>query len=327
MIAAFEELMSGLVDYAGLFPPAELPMDRAVALYNGYRQCPESWMLGRFICPCSRAEEFMLHAEIFLDQARPDNPWRISALGDPARDARGLDRANKNSLAAIGDLSDQFSDGVCVDAYECRWPVDVFDGANPDQIAELLGKLVEAFDEYAPVATHIFLEVPFVDGWKTKVPTIIDSIAKSRPESAAGHRVSVKIRTGGIQADLFPSPEKVAFFINACKASGIGFKATAGLHHPVRLYHDSVSTRMHGFLNVFGGAMLLASGRIDEAGLKTLLEDEDPDSFEFSEDGFGWNDRRVSAEKIAEFRKEFAISFGSCSFQEPIDDLEDLEWL
>ena len=65
MRTAFEELMSGLIDYAGLFPPAKLPMDRAVALYNGYRQCAESWMLGRFICPCARMEDFMLLAEIF----------------------------------------------------------------------------------------------------------------------------------------------------------------------------------------------------------------------------------------------------------------------
>jgi hypothetical protein len=327
MIAAFEEFMSGLIDYAGLYPPAELPMDRAVALYNGYRQCPEAWMLGRFLCPCSRAEEFILHAEIFLDQATPDNPWRISALGDPARDARGLDRANSNSLAAIADLTDQFSEGVCVDAFECRWPADVFEASNPAQIADLLGKLVGAFDEYAPVATHIFLEVPFIEGWKTKVPAFIESVAKARPESAAGHRVSLKIRTGGIKADLFPSPEKVACFIDACIASDIAFKATAGLHHPIRQYHDSVSTRMHGFINVFAGAMLLASQRIDVAELKLLLEDEYPDVFEFSEDGFGWNDRRVSADEIAEFRKQVAISFGSCSFQEPIDDLEHLDWL
>ncbi|GJM26476.1 MAG: hypothetical protein DHS20C16_28910 [Phycisphaerae bacterium] len=327
MIAAFQELMSGLIDYAGLFPPAKLPMDRAVALYNGYRQCPESWMLGRFICPCTRAEEFILHAEIFLDQARPDNPWRISALGELVKDARFIDRATSNSLAAIADLTDQFSEGVCVDAYECRWPADVLEASDPKQIADLLGSLVGAFDEYAPVATHIFLEVPFGDGWKTKVPAFIESVANARPESAAGHRVSLKIRTGGVTADLFPSPEQVACFVNACVTSKIAFKATAGLHHPIRLFHDSVDTRMHGFINVFGGAMLLANQLIDEAGMKTLLEDEDPDAFEFSEDGFGWNGRKISAEQIAEFRKEVAISFGSCSFDEPVDDLDDLEWL
>ncbi len=327
MNAAFEELMTGLIDYAGLFPPAKLPMDRAVAQYNGYRQCPESWMLGRFICPCSRVEEFILHSEIFLDQAGLDNPWRISALGDPVKDTRFLDRANSANLAAIADLSDQFGDGVCVDAFECRWPNDVFEAADPKQISDLLSKLVGAFDEYAPGATHIFLEVPFVENWKTKVPKFVECVASARPESTAGHQVSLKVRTGGVTADLFPTPEQLTCFVNACVTSKIAFKATAGLHHAIRQFHDSVKTRMHGFLNVFGGAMLLANQGIESAGFKTLLEDEDPNDFEFSEDGFGWNDRRVSAETIARFRKEVAVSFGSCSFDEPIEDLEELELL
>ncbi len=327
MNAAFEELMNGLIDYAGLFPPAKLPMDRAVAQYNGYRQCPESWMLGRFICPCSRVEEFILHAEIFLDQVRTDDPWRISALGEPARDARFLDRANTDSLNAIAVLTEQFGESICVDAYECRWPSDVFEAGDPKQIADLLAKLVGAFDEFAPVATHIFLETPFLDGWRTEIPKFIETVANARPESEAGHRVSLKIRTGGVTADLFPSPEHVACFIKACVASKIGFKATAGLHHPIRQFHDSVDTRMHGFVNVFGGAMLLASQQIEEADLKQLLEEEDPNAFDFSEAGFGWNDRWVSDKQIAEFRKDVAIGFGSCSFDEPIEDLEALELL
>ena len=135
-----------------------------------------------------------------------------------------------------------------------------------------------------------------------------------------------KIRTGGIAEDAFPTPERVAAFIRACRNEGVAFKATAGLHHPVRCvkpltYEPSSPTgAMHGFINVF-----LAAAFVDDA--EEVLLDGDPDSFEFDDDGVSWRGLRGTTEELARMRQELAISFGSCSFEEPLADLRELGWL
>lgn len=135
-----------------------------------------------------------------------------------------------------------------------------------------------------------------------------------------------KIRTGGITADAFPSPERVASFIRACKEAGVAFKATAGLHHPLRCikpltYEPNAATgKMHGFVNVF-----LAAAMTDRA--EEILREEDPGAFSFDDERVTWRDHAVSTPQLAEMRQNFALSFGSCSFEEPIADLQELGWL
>lgn len=140
------------------------------------------------------------------------------------------------------------------------------------------------------------------------------------------HGLRAKIRTGGITPDAFPAIGNVAEFLRACKAKGVAFKATAGLHHPLRCvkpltYEPNAPLgTMHGFLNVFLAAALLehADG---------ILAENDPGAFAFNDDGASWRGHRVSTEEIAAVRRDFATSFGSCSFEEPIHDLKELGWL
>jgi len=120
-----------------------------------------------------------------------------------------------------------------------------------------------------------------------------------------------KIRTGG---DAVPSIEHVAEFIRACNSAGVAFKATAGLHHPIR------NGAVHGFVNVF-----LAAAMIEHA--EEILREEDGSAFSFSDEGASWHGHAISTEQLANVRKNFALSFGSCSFEEPIDDLKALGWL
>jgi hypothetical protein len=135
-----------------------------------------------------------------------------------------------------------------------------------------------------------------------------------------------KIRTGGITAEAFPAIDDVAAFLRACKEKGIAFKATAGLHHPLRCvkaltYEPNAPTgTMHGFLNVFMAAALL-----DYA--EEVLAETDPWSFTFDDEGASWRGHSVSTAELMTLRRDFAISFGSCSFEEPIGDLRELGWL
>ena len=119
-------------------------------------------------------------------------------------------------------------------------------------------------------------------------------------------RAGAKIRCGGT---TLPSVEEVAAFVAACRDAGVPFKATAGLHHPIR------SGDRHGFLN------LLAAAVFADGDLEAIVGEEDPSAFTLDERGFGVHDHRADAETIAAARAELFIAYGSCSFDEPTGDL------
>jgi hypothetical protein len=117
-----------------------------------------------------------------------------------------------------------------------------------------------------------------------------------------------------------------------CKTHGVAFKATAGLHHPVRSEHpltyeaNSPCGVMHGFINVFLGAPLLECG-ISKDQLVAVLDETDARHFSFSGDFAHWGKLFVNQDDVAGTRQHFAMSFGSCSFEEPIQDLQKLSLL
>jgi hypothetical protein len=124
----------------------------------------------------------------------------------------------------------------------------------------------------------------------------------------------------------------VVEFIRLCAAANVPFKATAGLHHPLRSVHrftyqpDSPSGVMHGFINVFLTAAYLRAG-METAVAVQLLAEQSVEAFRFDLDGISWRQHRLSRHEIAAARQSFAVSFGSCSFTEPIDDLKSLRLL
>jgi hypothetical protein len=135
-----------------------------------------------------------------------------------------------------------------------------------------------------------------------------------------------KLRTGGITAEAIPAVSDVAGFILACAERRLAFKATAGLHHPVRgiypLTYEANPPRapMHGFLNVFIAAAFAWHGDRD---IEPILAETDPQAFRFDENAH-WRDRSLETEQVRQARQEFAHSFGSCSFEEPIEGLKVL---
>src|SRR6185312_9297033 len=99
-----------------------------------------------------------------------------------------------------------------------------------------------------------------------------------------------KLRTGGVTADAFPSSAQIASALVTAATHQLPIKFTAGLHHPIRQFRDEVKTKMHGFLNVVGSAVLAAEHQWDVGQVVMMLEDEDPHSFSFTDDFFGWRD-------------------------------------
>jgi hypothetical protein len=118
-----------------------------------------------------------------------------------------------------------------------------------------------------------------------------------------------KVRCGG---SVLPTVLALAEFVEACKRLEIPFKATAGLHQPVRRGDE------HGFLNLLAAAVF---GDEEDS-----LAEDDPGAFAVSAESLRWRDRSAGAYEIAQARELF-VSFGSCSAQEPIDGLAALGML
>jgi hypothetical protein len=119
-----------------------------------------------------------------------------------------------------------------------------------------------------------------------------------------------KVRCGGA---VTPSVTRLAEFVEACRRLEVPFKATAGLHNPLR------SGDEHGFLNLLAAAVF---GDEEDA-----LAEEDGDAFRLEGDSFRWREREAGADEIARIRRELFVGFGSCDAQEPIDGLRELALL
>jgi hypothetical protein len=291
--AGARALLAGLVDYAGLFPPAALTMEDAAAEYARWRRSPEAWMLGRFVLPAGRLGEFARAVAGLLPDGGTAEPWRLSAL--LAADARG-------DAARVASFNDAHAGRATVDTVEAK-------AATPEEAADVLDAL--------PPGVSAALELPL----DAELAPIL-AVLRHRGARA-------KVRTGGVVPEAIPDPAVLARFIGACAAAGVGWKATAGLHHPVRgeraltYAADSPRAVMHGFLNVFAAATLLAAGAT-AAEVEPVLRETDAAAFRFDDEGLAWRQRRASVAAIARSRETVAASFGSCSFSEPVEGLRAL---
>jgi hypothetical protein len=132
-----------------------------------------------------------------------------------------------------------------------------------------------------------------------------------------------KLRTGGVTAAAFPTSAQIAQALVTPVTHQVPIKFTAGLHHPLRVFRDEVKTKMHGFLNVLGAAVLAAEYKWDSRQAALMLEDENADSFSFADDFFAWREWKIDIKRLQD-RRKFVTSFGSCSFDEPREDLRAL---
>lgn len=302
MIESLRILLDGIVDYAGLFPPAALPMETAVRDYNSYLTDPNRFMLSRFVVPASRLDEFEKHARPLIVRTSTssfdhngsssfDRMWRLSALIGPNVEA---------DYARVMSFNGEFADlGAVIDVVELK-------ASNENEIDHILHTVTPTLERY--------IEIP-VDHDPFPLLSVISD------QGGFG-----KIRTGGVLASAIPSPELVARFIQRCAELKLQFKATAGLHHPIRneyrLTYDPNPEQgtMFGYLNVFVAAAFAWSGETESLILQ-ILNERNISSFIFDDEGLTYDGKTLSNSRLEEVRGKFASSFGSCSFREPVDDL------
>lgn len=292
--ASIRALLSNVIDYAGLFPPSQVTMAEAVINYATYRNSNHAWMLGRFVVPAARLTEFI---EIAEEPARRDKNgiWHLAVIA-------GEDIYETISIAR--DFNRRFAyTSAIADVIEVR--------------ANTVSKIENTLSAMPAEITPYF-EISIGE----QLPDLVSALA------LRGQRA--KIRTGGITPEAFPTSRQIIRFVRTCMAGNVPFKATAGLHHPLRCYRpltyakDAPCGTMHGFLN-----MLLVTGFARESYrvslLEQILEDEFEEAFEFSDYGVNWRGEHfLGIAQLRWLREKGMHSFGSCSFDEPVEDLRNL---
>lgn len=302
--------LSRIIDYAGLYPPTNLPLQDAIRNFVKYQYDAEVWMLSRFIIPAKRLGELSQLAQQIFPR---EGVLRFSALSRGGKDADEFLENLKLDLADIHTFRTLHGSEADVDMFETALPASAL--ADQSSINNMINKTADALNKNG---LTVFFEAPFGKGWQARAEKLIRSLRKIKDK-----HVGFKMRTGGVAADAFPTPEQAAWAILAARDAGIPMKATAGLHHPIRHYNESVQTKMHGFLNVFGAGILTDANDLPLEKIQTILEDEDPASFIFDETGFAWKNIHANNEQIARARQSIT-SFGSCSFDDPREDLQKL---
>ncbi len=291
-------LLRQSIDYAGLFPPAGLGMSAAIDEYLRYQAGPEAWALGRFIVPASRLAEFEEAAGGGSSERAGRQPWQLSALVGTEL-AGDLDQ-----IAGFQRRHADSAPGMTVDTIE----------AKADAVSA-----IEETMRSVPGRLQVYFELPI----ERDPIDLITTVAR------VGARA--KVRTGGVTPQAFPSTVSLARFIHACVRAKVPFKATAGLHHALRAEYrltyeeDSDTGVMFGFLNLFLATALAGNG-MAERDTHRILEESSPAAFRVDDAAISWRDRRFDRDTLGRAR-ESMISFGSCSFTEPIDELQSLHWL
>ena len=271
-----------LVDDAAMFPPGDLPLTEAVAAHRVHRDSAYADLVGVFIC----TDDDLMKVAAEAARTRP-RPLEVAVVITGG--AGGIEPAVR-----YGDRSTDIE----VKAVEVRL-------RNEDDLSRNALRVVRACDDCLD-EENAFVEIGLDGAWERALDVVAD----------AGY--AAKLRTGGLDASLFPSEGQVAAFITACLDREVAFKCTAGLHNAVRRTAADTGFEHHGFLNV----LLATRASLDGASqdeLAAVLAERDGDALA-SRAG------ELTEEQAAGVRRWFT-SFGSCSIDEPRQDLTTLKLL
>ena len=295
--ASLNALLTNSIDYAGMFPPCSLGLEPALKNHAQYVHSADSWMLGGFVLPIEQFDA----AKQLLSEFDPLHALRIAVLGPRTATADAFLDALDDTDAAIRSFARYDVDLISINHLEMLLPPDV-DLAVLKEAKAILGDL------------PVFWEAP-----PDRAQQTIALVAGHNSDEEVA-TFGYKLRTGGVTADAFPTSAQIANALVTPATHQLPIKFTAGLHHPIRQFRDEVKTKMHGFLNVLGAAVLAAEHRWNADQAAIMLEDEEPNSFSFTDDFFAWREWKIDVERLR-YRRKFVRSFGSCSFDEPRDDL------
>lgn len=278
MSTKLPRLLAGLVDDAAVFPPGSASLPEAVPAHRQHRSSWYAELVGPLLVPVSTVLNRELHALV-----DPAEELLVGLIGDTG--PAGLPAA----LAAVPP-------GVTIQQVEVAVAAR---GADPQPG---LAKLLPVAEQLA--GRTVYAEIPLTFG----LMGALDRLVEAR---AAGLPVAAKFRTGGLAAELFPTPAELAAVIHGCQQRGLPFKLTAGLHRAVRHLDRETGFTHHGFVNVLAAA-LVAAGGAEVERVTELLRATDPRPL------------LAPIEQRLDAARPLWIGYGSCSILEPLTDLTQL---
>lgn len=296
-------LFGRLFDNAAMYPPAEAPMEAAIALHDAAERAPWGFARGRLLCSGARLDD-LAHDLRVLGRDRKALVVG-TVVGSPA-DAR--ERPPLEAVATAVDHLRLSTPAVHVDLFEVR-PTS----QDPSDMARALDEAADAAASCG--ADAIFLEVAVagapLDLIAERVAAVADAGARH------GLRVGAKVRCGGLDAGMVPSADQLATFLHAARRGGLPFKATAGLHHA---FADRDGTR-HGFVSLLLASVFALHDDLDVATTARLLAVTGPDAITMTDDelsvALDGTTLIVDTEAVAAARYRGFVAFGTCSFTEP----------
>ena len=289
-------LLDGIIDYAGLYPPASLDMEHMVEAWVDGLASDHDWMLGRVIVPASRLGEFETVSADLIPRGEDEEPWVISSLLAPTPDSSLQDQVGR--IQAFNEAhAGEGNGGAVIDVVELP-------AAGAVEIDAMLDQLPE---EVFP-----FFELPADGDIRGMLAVLVGSDA------------GAKIRTGGMKPEMYPSPAQLSNFIVQCSLADVPFKATAGMHHPLVNHNEHVGARQFGFLTVFLAGIMANEGEESAEAIETMLLRPSLEGIEFTGEGIIVDGVHHGLDAIEDSRIAFSLSFGSCSIDEPVEDLIEL---
>lgn len=316
MTESLRALLSGAIDYAGMFPPAGLPLEQALAKYRVHRAGPAAWMLGRFVCSAGHLGDL---GEMF----RPGRDGRVTVVVPSGETGdviiRNLDEAAKRAS--------NFPDTGAVDSLEFRGSAELAQTTEMVLLGEFALAAAHSMIASRMFPATMFFELPPLEtrladsAWRQWVRGCVRALADYNLTSHTACHAGFKLRCGGAGPSAIPSSGEVAAVICGCRDTKVFWKATAGLHHPFRHFDPALGVPIHGFINLLTAAVMADVHRLDAERVQAILEDDDPWHFRFTNEALTWRELSAMVPQIVGARERALRSFGSCSIEEPWQDL------
>jgi hypothetical protein len=269
------DLFEGLVDDAAMFPPGSAPLHEAVKEHRRHRAAWYARLVGPLVVPASAA-------------------GRLAELLAPGDDI------------AVGLIADAGIEGLRAALPVAPPAVEHVEVAVAKRGEDPLPGLAALLDLLRAVPRlAAYAEIPLTFGLLSALDALSDALNEGLP-------VSAKFRTGGLAAELFPTPIELAAVICACRDRALPFKLTAGLHHAIRHTDPETGFIHHGFLNVLVASAQAVNQGAEVADVAATLAGTDPVPL-----------IEATRQLLGEYRPLWA-GFGSCSVTEPVEDLSRL---
>lgn len=299
-------LLGGIIDYAGTFPPAALPLEGALKRAASFRnEGRHPWLMGKVALPLADIKK--LTPKTLFEAGADGSAWIYTALGTPVEHADDVERTVEFELREVRRLNERRFDNSCrqwIAAYETRLGAD----ALSVPVNRLLGRVRDRVGH----TVVPFFELGWAGAWRERLSGFAETLAAGAAETGlTGSVPGLKFRTGGKET---PTTEQLAAAVAIAARHGLKFKATQGLHRPV------TGKDGFGFVNLFAALALayaLGEEKFGEAEAALVLDDKERSNFVFSSDKLRWRKLELTCEAIEEARRVHAGTFGSCSLDEP----------